>query len=137
MGYQEALFKTKKERMEALENFIELNKEEVENPPIEHCSIPSTITFKQNVMGHTVYGTPSRMFKEGEKYFWAVGERAGVQWLPELLESYGFVTEDYHIEDVPSFAFEGFKEFMQKWAEEPNRPPFENDYVIIEQVNYI
>lgn len=135
MGYQELLFKTKEDQTEKLMDFIKKNKTIIEDPPCDYCYIPSIITFKQTSKG-SYYGSGDYEFKEGETYFWAVGQRSAVTWIPSFLKSANFDIDSVFIEYVPDGWLEGFKDFMSGLSKDEKRNTFENDYVVIQPILY-
>ena len=126
MGSVEVFFKTGKEKMEELLSFIKKNRITIENPPFDTCSIPSTITFKQDAPPED---DGSYTFREGETYFCAWARLNTHGWLSNFLTAANFEVQGFPIEAVPEHWFENYTECRKSGK-------LENEFVAITPISY-
>ena len=123
-----ALFKTIKGRTDELLSFIQKNRTIIEGQPFAYCTIPHTITFKED-MKWPIYS--DHAIKAGDTYFWAIAYRETANWIPQFFKDVQFPIQTFDYEDVPRYWLEGYE-----GIENGNSMAFENEFVIIKPIAY-
>lgn len=128
------LLKTTDGRTEELVSFIQKNRAIIEGAPFNYCTIPNTITFKQDMAWQPIYS--NHEIKAGDTYLWAVSYHETANWIPHFLRDSYFDVQEFEYVDVPDYWLAGYEDYLGHLPIGSKIGEFENNFVIIKPIVY-
>lgn len=125
----QVLFKTIEGRTDELLSFIQRNRTIIEDHPFAYCTVPHTITFKEDMEWEPIYS--KHEIKAGDTYFWAIAYHETASWIPQFFKDVQFPIQTFYYEDVPDYWLAGYEGTQNGSSIE-----FENEFVIIKPIAY-